>query len=156
MTAPLEIVISNEVARRSASSAILNLAIEPGKQWIVRIFQKKQNRSAAQNSLYWLWMTEISDKTGYTKQELHEMCKRKHLIPILARDDEKFCEMWEAVQSANDAVLDMGVAYLVSTTGLKTKQFTEYLNDVEMEYEGQGVPLPHPEDRYYQAMGYSR
>ena len=40
-----------------------------------------------------------------------------------------------------------------STTAANVAQFTEYLQEIEKYSINNGIPLPHPEDRYQSAMG---
>jgi hypothetical protein len=45
------------------------------------------------------------------------------------------------------------VVKLTSTNDASVEQFTEALGDIEKFYLTLGIVLPHPEDRFYEAMG---
>lgn len=118
----------------------------------------KKDRTAAQNRLYWgVWLDEISKFTGHTDEELHFDYKREYLVPIFRRDDSEYRKMIETVMKLRGqkgyAWVVKGIINLTSTTDCDTKQFTEYLNAIEVAANGIGCQLPHPEDIYYEAMG---
>lgn len=111
-------------------------AINDGKPLRVVIDQKQDDRSTAQNRLYWMWLGQIERKNGTDKDELHYEFKKKFLIYIYRRDDQQFAEMCHAIakvkQSEPDEYETIGkqVIRLCSTTKLSVKQMTEYLNYV--------------------------
>ena len=111
-------------------------AINEGKPLRVAIDQKQNDRSAAQNRLYWKWLGEIEKKNGTHKDQLHFEFKKKFLIYIYRRDDQQFAEMCHAIakvkQSEPDEYKAIGeqVIRLCSTTKATVKQMTEYLNYV--------------------------
>lgn len=111
-------------------------AIESGKPLRVVIDRKQDDRSAAQNRLYWKWIGEIRRKTGQDEDSLHYEFKKKFLIYIYRRDDQQFGEMCHAIakvkQSEPDEYKAIGeqVIRLCSTTKATVKQMTEYLNYV--------------------------
>lgn len=131
---------------------------EPLIEVIVR--EHKKDRSVSQNSLMWLWITIISDELGWAKEEVHEDLKRRLLVPIYERDDPGFAAMIQAVRKvhtegfkADAKAMSAQIVRMTSTTGATVKQFTEYLKEIERDMTGKGIPLPHPEDRYYSALG---
>jgi len=111
-------------------------AIESGKPLRVVIDRKQDDRSAAQNRLYWKWIGEIRKKTGQDEDSLHYEFKKKFLIYIYRRDDQQFAEMCHAIakvkQSEPDEYKAIGeqVIRLCSTTKATVKQMTEYLGYV--------------------------
>lgn len=115
--------------------------------------KSSKSRSSRQNSLYWKWVTIIGDNAGYTKDEMHNQIKRDYLINILIRDDSDFAELWVNLTKIDDNILTNGVVDLISTARLTTKQFAEYLTDIERSTP---YPLPHPDDGYWEAMGIKR
>lgn len=50
-----------------------------GKDVSIDIKRKKAKRSLEQNKLWWVYMTILSDELGYSKNEIHEICKFKFL-----------------------------------------------------------------------------
>lgn len=119
-------------------NAIANLDVE--KKWDVTIEPHKAKRSGAQNSLYWLWMREISRQADiegekYDKDVWHYFCA-SHFIGHITVEAK-------------------GVTHRIpakSTTKLSVKEFTAYLNEIEAEFLSRGVDLPFPEF-YGLAMG---
>ena len=126
----------------------------------VEIKEHKKNRSVAQNSLYWTWVTVISNEFGLLKEDVHYDLKKRILVYIYERDDEGYAAMIQAVRKVHtegfkeDAqALADHIVKLTSTTNATTKQFTEYLQEIERDMQSKGIALPHPEDRYNIAMG---
>ena len=127
--------------------------LSPDKEWKVVISENKPDRSAAQNRLYWVYVTIIGQTLGYSKEEMHEAFKLRHLVPIMLRDDEHFNALWERVmQAADDGVIKSFVA-LLSTRNLSLTQFAEYLRDIELFAISMSVTLPAKDDDWYEAMG---
>ena len=112
-------------------------AIESGKPLVVRIDQKQDDRTVAQNRLYWLQLNQLRKQTGNSADHLHFTFKRMFLARILARDDQGYAEMCKAVKALKTeqpdqyAVIAKQVTRLTSTTVLNTKQFSEYLERIE-------------------------
>lgn len=86
--------------------------------WEVIIRPYKGKRSLDQNSRYWSILQEVSDQTGHTANELHEICKAEFL------GLETIC-----VENK-----DRGWSLEIpkSTTKLNTKEFAEYCDKVSM------------------------
>jgi hypothetical protein len=108
----------------------------------------------------WLWITIIANEQGETKDDVHEYLKKSHLVKIYERDEPDFAAMIQAVRKVyteghkvEAKAMEKQIVKMTSTTGATTKQFTEYLKDIEKDMVGKGIILPHPEDRYYSAMG---
>lgn len=128
-------------------------AINEGKPLRVVIDRKQDDRSTAQNRLYWMWLGQIEKKTGQDKDSLHYEFKKRFLIYIYRRDDQQFAEMCHAIakvkQSEPDEYKAIGeqVIRLCSTTKLSVKQMTEYLNYVhDFAVTQLGVHLTVPDD----------
>lgn len=111
-------------------------ALEIGKPLRVVVDQKQDDRSTAQNRLYWMWLGQIEKKNGTHKDQLHFEFKKKFLVFIYRRDDQEFAETCKAIamlkQNECDEyrVIAEQVIRLCSTTKLSVKQMTEYLNCV--------------------------
>ncbi len=83
-------------------------AINDGKPLVVSIDQKQQDRSKAQNRLYWMYLTQWAKKQGTDKDYEHNFFKRTLLARIYHRDDvAEYRNTYNAV-----------------------KQFSEYLNRI--------------------------
>ncbi len=132
--------------------------LEPLLEVTVKLHQR--DRSLLQNSLYWVWVGDIADEWGWTKNDVHRNFIKNHLVKIYERDDEGYAGMLEAVRKVHRMGMieeaKVQADYILkntSTTSATVKQFTEYLNDIEKDMISKGISLPHPEDRYNQAMG---
>ena len=131
-------------------------AAAEGKPLVVTIKPQSTKRSLNQNSLYWDWLTEVQNKTGQDKEDLHFEFKKKFLISILRRDDEGYAEMCHAItllkqsESEQYEAVANGVIRETSTTRLNTKQFTEYLGLIQAYASKElGVFLRSPDDPTY-------
>jgi hypothetical protein len=110
-------------------------------------------RSIKQNSLYFLWVTQIANHMGLLKDEVHIMLKRRFAVPIFTRDDEDYAKMIAAVkevrkQGNEEAYEAMAkkITELTSTTNFKVGTMTEYLNDIEHYAAEIGANLTFPDD----------
>lgn len=98
----------------------------------------KVDRSTEQNALYWLWMTEIANHTGSTKEEMAEYYKEKFLLGIFYRDDPEYAEMADSIKAikehseADYQSIRKQVIALTSTTKCSVKQMREYLNNIKV------------------------
>ena len=127
-----------------------------GKPLVVTIKPQSTKRSINQNALYWDWLTEVQNKIGQDKEDLHFEFKKKFLISILRRDDEGYAEMCYAItllkqsESEQYEAVANGVIRETSTTRLNTKQFTEYLGLIQAYASKElGVFLRSPDDPTY-------
>ena len=128
-------------------------ALEENKPLVVRIDQKQDDRSTAQNRLYWMWLGQIEKKNGTHKDQLHFEFKKKFLVFIYRRDDQEFAETCKAIAMLKQneceeyRVIAEQVIRLCSTTKLSVKQMTEYLNCVhDFTVTQLGIHLTVPDD----------
>ena len=119
----------------------------------VIITDKDETRSQAQNRLYWQWVHILADKKGWSDDEMHLYLKRKFLALILARDDGEMLETIESLKVAKNSLppahyerLARNVADGIRSSRVNTKQFTEYLNKIEVWAYGQGLTLTTPQE----------
>jgi len=103
--------------------------------WVVEITKYKKDRSQAQSRLMWLWLGIISNDTGNSPDELHEIFKLKFL------------------GSETLSALGFKIERPKSTTKLTTQEFTDYLDKIEGLAISIGIRLPRPEDLYRESMG---
>lgn len=128
-------------------------ALEENKPLRVVIDQKQEDRSTAQNRLYWMWLGQIEKKNGTHKDQLHFEFKKKFLVFIYRRDDQEFAETCKAIAMLKQneceeyRVIAEQVIRLCSTTKLSVKQMTEYLGYVhDFAVVKLGVHLTVPDD----------
>lgn len=98
-----------------------------GKDIEIRIGVRGKGRSNEQNSLYWLWLTELELWSGQAKEDWHNFFQHKFLL----KRDKK-------------------IPYVLSTTELDTVGFTDYLANIEnwMSEFDPNFRFPHPEELY--------
>ena len=108
----------------------------------VTIEPYKAKRSLSQNKLYWLYMSEISNKYYETRGKLYS--------------PDMWAEYFKQnfIESTISEIRGEAVKLSKTTTQMTTKEFTEYLEKIDI-YAGSelGIILPHPDDIYYSAMG---
>lgn len=99
------------------------------------IERKHATRSVAQNRLYWgVYCAVLSEHTGYSKDELHELLKAKFLPKKMALAD------------ANGEITEEFVIG-GSTTRLNKIEFGEYLRQIQQwAAEELDVVIPDPVD----------
>jgi len=91
----------------------------------IDIKRKRSKRTLSQNNLYWLWLTEISNYTGYYPEELHSSFKAMFLTDRSKK-----------------------IPLVRSTSILNKIQFGQYLNKIEKVALELGITLPNPELYY--------
>lgn len=98
----------------------------------IRITKVSTKRTCPQNRLYRLWLACIADETGNDANDLHFFFKSKFLVVKMGEVfGEKFTKE-------------------LTTTKLNTKEFTDYLEKINVFASDLGINLPDPED-----MGFS-
>ena len=104
------------------------LHIFEGNEVEIRIRVRSNNRSREQNSLYWQWINIMSNETGFTKEEMHELIKYKFLARNIVDDN------------GDEEVI------VKSTTTLTVKEFSKLMNDVlYWSSDTLGINLPSNE-----------
>jgi hypothetical protein len=83
-----------------------------GKEVVIKISERNNNRTKDQNSLFWKWVEIISNETGYTKEETKELIQYKFLKRERV-DEEGYTE-----------------TYLRGTSTLNKKEFNDFMNEV--------------------------
>lgn len=128
----MKFILKDGKIRSNAVSYIMGLNLSEMYEITVELF--KDSRSKAQNRLYWKWVPYIADHCGYTNNRMHRELKGK----FLGFDE--------------DIVAGVRAREVRSSKGLKVKEFTDYLKEVEALALEYGVILPHPEDYNYAMM----
>ena len=128
-------------------------AINEGKPLRVVIDQKQEDRSKAQNRLYWLWLSQWSKRQGTDKDTEHLFFKKQFLARIYHRDDVgQYRKTFTAVKVLKEQKHSMyqqvadGLNELISTTDASIDQFAEYLNDIHAFCNKHGCWLSTPDD----------
>lgn len=118
-----------------------NLELDGSIEVIIRDYKK--DRSFEQNRLYWKWLGIIAAESEDTSASMHEFCKRKFLVPILATK-KPFYDLLMVVARGGTEDDRKELAKVISTTRLTVKQFTEYLNEIEKHAASLSIVLPQP------------
>jgi len=92
---------------------IEDLVKHDGMDIVITISENKDFRTNSQNKLWWRYMLILSKELGFTKNEMHDVCK----IKFLKR---------ERMESGKK------ITYLKSTTQLTRKEFTELVDNLIM------------------------
>jgi hypothetical protein len=108
-----------------------------GINGIVSLTVKKRRkiRTTPQNSLYWLWVTEIANYCGYEPEEMHDTFKTMFNSEIKTIPNKSSGEIKE-------------IKVTRSTTVLNIVEFIEYMERIERYAAELGITLPQPEDYY--------
>jgi hypothetical protein len=85
--------------------------LQEGDEFEIKLRKVKDIRNLEMNNLYWMWLGQLSDFSGYTKRELHSYFKQELLC--------------HETQVNGEAVHDC-----LSTTDLSIKEFSKYLDEV--------------------------
>ena len=120
--------------------------IPQDKPWEVSIDEYAPSRSKSQNRLYWMWLGILAKFMGEkSKDDLHETFAFKFLDKV--EKEVKYRDETGAIQTVN-------ICRAKSTTELTTKEFTTYLEEVELAIitAFPDFRLPYPDDYRY-AMG---
>lgn len=140
-------------------------AINEGKPLVVRIDQKQEDRTKAQNRLLHMWFGEIARFTGDDAKSTKYEMKKKFLARICVRDSEAAAEAYEAVLGYRDILrrLDererlahtakynrlvrMFIEDYVKSSKINKKQFTEFCDKIHnFANVTLGVYLTVPDD----------
>jgi len=92
-------------------------------------FELGTKRDLAFSNYYFGAMGYLSDQTGYTKDELHEMNKQDFLSHPVNIVDKKTGEITERMVAG-------------STANLSTSEFAEFLERVRRGWAERGYPIP--------------
>jgi hypothetical protein len=119
--------------------AIINAGVRRGEEFQVTITPEKEEITAAQRRTYWMWLTEIGNELGDTKEYYHRFYKKEFLVNIYRRDDEGYEAMiqaWIAAKkhlSAADAkVMGEWILDNTSITGASRAQMSEFLESIKI------------------------
>lgn len=125
-------VNENGVQFTSHTYARQQLAKFFDKDVFVTIDTKSPKRSESQNNYYWgVVLPLISESTGHSINEMHEIMKRLHLPPKIVRYRGREIKMPN------------------STATLTKSDFVEYVERIKVEAADLGVNIPSPEEAGY-------
>lgn len=145
--------LRNEADRKIIMAVVTELPADDTKRVSVT---EGGDRSLAQNRLAFAWYKSIGKQTGDGTLHVRRYCKLTFGVPILCEAHDDFAQWCNGVLFSLSYERRLESMDWIEVTRLFTvKQFTQYLNDIEHHYGSEGISLPHPEDAYYEAMGYT-
>lgn len=98
---------------------------------VITVEKYVAKRSTAQNALWWVYMGILSKELGYTKEEIHEICKFKFL------KRQKVIEQTAEV-----------VEYLESTAKLNKAEFGTLIDSLIIWAAEMNIVLPEPNEQF--------
>ena len=100
-----------------------------GKRVELTIERQKSKRSISQNAYYWVLVGILSEHTGFTKEEMHDVLKFKFLkVPVIIGDEEVYTAK--------------------STTKLSKSEFMDFIAELQIwASETLNVYLPDPNEQ---------
>lgn len=153
---PASFIIKDHSDITKVINFLHNNYLKVDKSLVVHISQKQEDRSKAQNRLYWKWLTQWAKHQGTDKEYEHCNFKRTFLSRIYMRDDVgEYRKTFETIIVLRDqnhplyAQIRDGMVGLMSTTDANVEQFTEYLNDIHAYCLSKGCYLHTPDDLMY-------
>ena len=139
-----------DVAR--AHAIIDNAQVGTETPYEVTVKPYELTRSQAQNRLYRKWLSIICEETGQDTESLHIVFKERFLVPLLCAADDKLAERVQAVKQLRrdgaHKMADFAKGILLdyaSTTSLKVRGMTTYLDNVSVFAAELGITLSQPE-----------
>jgi len=124
----------------------------------------EEQRRAAQNRLYWMWLTDIEKTTvntfaGHTQKEWHDRFKGLYLVKIYIRDRDDYAELWATLADLKQVGCEResrGIWRFIrnqtSTTLATVSQFAEYLTQINRWCLMRGIWLRTDAELYALAM----
>lgn len=121
--------------------------------WEVEVRAYQEDRTAAQNRLYFMWVGIIANELGMTKEECHADYIKRIFSPIFEKHDNNHAltmaairKVWRMGATEEAQKLYDGVMYRLSTTWANVGEFAEFLTEVERDAASKNIALPHPDD----------
>lgn len=120
-----------KVKFRNVERLTTDILVVGWNEFDVTIQKKSKHRSTQQNRWWWSCVTVLSNHLGYSKDQMHEICKYKFLKREFV--DEKTGEVFE---------------YLKSTTELTTTEFSVLIESlIQWSAEKFNCVLPYPNEQ---------
>lgn len=126
---------------------------------VVYINPDDELRTTKQRKLQQVWYTQIAneEQTKNSKKGVECYCKLTFGVPILMRDNPGFAERWTKI--ANHFMYEEQIKFMIDfpvTRLFGVRQNIEYLTEMELHYQDEGVVLRNKDDLYWESIGYSR
>ena len=124
---------------------VMRLPYDGSKEVIVQDYS--HNRGLEQNSLYWRWLDELRDQTGYTPDELHDRFKKTYMLRIylqnpMTKEQEDWVGLYDMIKEDGTKQMIDRALDTISTTMATTQQFKEYMDLIDEFCIQKGFQLP--------------
>lgn len=120
--------VKNHKELQAHLDRLLQLSFEKDT-WDITVVKYENSLSARQRALYWKWVTEIGDFNGDFKDDMHEILKNKHMVPIEYTD-------WDGVVRERRP----------SIKKLKVGEMREYMDRIYLWAGTQAIYLTNPDE----------
>jgi hypothetical protein len=132
---------------RSAGYAFID-ALDITQKWVIDARLFTESRTDLQNRLSHAWYGEIAKVLDSDTAEGWKCyCKLHHGVPIMRRDDAEFKQVYDNAIKGLSYEKKLKIMKILPVTSLmNTKQLTEYLENVQMDFTFKGVKLDFPDE----------
>jgi hypothetical protein len=123
-------------------------ALDITQKWVIKATLFTVLRTGEQNRLSHAWYGEIAKVLDSDTAEGWKCyAKLHHGVPIMRRDDAEFKQVYdEAIKGLSYEKKIQVMKILPVTSLMNTKQLTEYLENVQMDFTFKGIKLEFPDE----------
>jgi len=157
-TLPPPITIRGQPQKDRAISAVLGLTVDEKRPVVIRFSRTQLTRTEKQRHLYFLWIGQLANGTGYRKDELHDRYK-KGIVFDLLKSRPSTAELVNPVYEMYQELIDLYrsgattqaeklaeiLKGLLSTNFLTVEENAEVLRVIEQDAAATGVTLTDPD-----------
>lgn len=130
----IKLIIKDEQGRDRAFEKLA--ALNLNKPWELEIKPYRKNRTLAMNRLLWMWLHIWGQDLGYSDTEIYEIAVDQ-CWPLI--EEELICHGVKVPRQRRTSLLN-------------TKEFSDFLNSIDIKASETGTVLPHPDSLYFEAM----
>ena len=150
----IETQIKSDADKARVGLLLGNLKLDEGP-YRLRIEKDRETRSQKQNRLYRKWLKIISEELGHSTEDLAYQMREKFLVMKLYNSDDLTKRSVDALRELKSSPgnqkyylqLKEVLVSKISTAQMNTKQFTEYLGEIQQwALDKYGIILPVPDD----------
>jgi hypothetical protein len=123
----MKLIIKNDGDRQTLITKLMQIKLD--KPYEVTVKLHRRCRSLAQNKLLHMWLKCISDETGNSTETLYVYFCQRYLP-------------WNTELCFGKEIQKQ----IGGSSKLNTKEFTEFLDNINQEMAEQGIMLPQPRE----------
>ena len=156
-----KIILKSHAQIVEALRLIDELPLSPLYEVVIQLHKPDIDRTAAQNRLQFLWYNAISQqKEDMSPVEVRGYCKlhfgvgivKSGVGKIAAQFTEQYDEIIRPLTYEQKLSLMTPPIELPVTSLMTVRQMTQYLEDINIHFSGEGIILPMPDYIYQMAM----